>query len=270
MSSIEPSTLRILNSKGQTIGTGFLVAKNLAATCAHVVNSIGMDAENRVRVQFTGEKQKLHARVRDEFLDFDRDVAILEVESVPGAVHPLRLGKATECRSGSEYYSFGYATAADVQGIATRGPIIACLPDGKYLQIRSHEAHHGMSGAPVLDEKRGVVVGMITKGHTELGRNEETTFATPAEILWQVCPQLKPIISPLPRRNPIVEGINLLPYDYDQRIQNFLTEYLGTDSQPAAKAEPAKRPSPPAWRSSPGNLSAFWIVTWKRPTPPCS
>jgi hypothetical protein len=32
--------------------------------------------------------------------------------------------------------------------------------------------------------------------------------------------------------NPIVEGINLLPYDYDQRIQNFLTEYLGTDSHP--------------------------------------
>ena len=25
----------------------------------------------------------------------------------------------------------------------------------------------------------------------------------------------------------IVEGINLLPYDYDVRIQNFLTEYLG-------------------------------------------
>ena len=33
-------------------------------------------------------------------------------------------------------------------------------------------------------------------------------------------------------RNPIVEGINLLPYDYDQRIQNFLTEYLGTDQHP--------------------------------------
>jgi hypothetical protein len=32
MSSIEPSTLRILNSQGQTIGTGFLVAKNLVAT----------------------------------------------------------------------------------------------------------------------------------------------------------------------------------------------------------------------------------------------
>jgi hypothetical protein len=77
-----------------------------------VVTSIGLDAENRVRVQFTGEKQQLHARVCAEFLDFDRDVAILKVDSVPVAVIPLRLGKAAECRSGSKYYSFGYATAA--------------------------------------------------------------------------------------------------------------------------------------------------------------
>jgi len=34
---IEPSTLRILHPNGKTGGTGFLVAKNLAMTCAHVV-----------------------------------------------------------------------------------------------------------------------------------------------------------------------------------------------------------------------------------------
>lgn len=78
---------------------------------------------------------------------------------------------------------------------------------------------------------------MVQKGETKPGRNDETTFAIPAEIIWQVCPQLKPVIPPLPRRIPIVEGINLLPYDYDQRIQNFLTEYLGTDTHPVPFCE---------------------------------
>ncbi|MGC4099007.1 MAG: ATP-binding protein [Nitrospira sp.] len=36
----------------------------------------------------------------------------------------------------------------------------------------------------------------------------------------------------VPLRDPIVEGINLLPYDYDQKIQNFLREYLGDEKHP--------------------------------------
>lgn len=39
---IEPSTLRILRPTGETVGTGFLVSRNLAVTCAHVVaNALG-------------------------------------------------------------------------------------------------------------------------------------------------------------------------------------------------------------------------------------
>jgi len=229
---IEASTLRILNSKGQAIGTGFLVSKNLVVTCAHVVTSIGLDAENRIRVQFTGEDQKLHARVLNEFLDFDRDVAILEIEAIPTGVHPLRMERAATCRLNAELYTFGYASAAGENGISGLGYFRNFAANSQVFQFRMHEADHGHSGAPVLDVGRGVIIGMVQKGKTEPGRNDETTFAIPIETIWQVCPQLKPIVSPLPRRNPIVEGINLLPYDYDQRIQNFLTEYLGNDQHP--------------------------------------
>ena len=109
--TIEPSILRILNSKGQSVGTGFLVSKTMAVTCAHVVSSIALDAENRIRVQFTGQKQSIFARMPDEFFDIDQDVAILELESVPNGVQPLRLVPAASCRPGSDFRSFGYATA---------------------------------------------------------------------------------------------------------------------------------------------------------------
>jgi uncharacterized delta-60 repeat protein len=189
---IEPSTLRILNAKGQTIGTGFLVSQTLAVTCAHVAMAAAPDGENRIRAQFTGQRQSITVKVLDACLDLERDVAILEIESAPEGVQPLRLGLAKDSASGNPFFAFGYASAAKIQGIGTRGQIITLLPDGRLLQIRSHEADHGISGAPVLDEKRGVVVGMITKGHEALGRNQETTFATPAERFFEICSELRP------------------------------------------------------------------------------
>jgi WD40 repeat protein len=189
---VEPSTLHILNFKGQTIGTGFLVSETLAVTCAHAISSIGLDAENRIRVQFTGQQQPIYARVPDEYFDLDHDVAFLEIESIPEGVQPLRLAPAASCRPGSGFRSFGYATAAEVQGIHANGRIDGYLPQHRLLQLQSPQANHGLSGAPVLDESRGVVVGMITKGHTELGRNAETTFATPCELLFEICPAIRP------------------------------------------------------------------------------
>ena len=232
MADFPEGTLRILHPQGHTVGTGFLVSKDLAVTCAHVVADADAIKGDTIQVQFNGQNKIIGATV-EFWLDIARgDVAVLRLDAVPDGILPLRLAPAASCRPGSEFRSFGYATAADVQGIHANGTVDGYLPEHRLLQLQSRQANHGISGAPVLDEKRGVVVGMITKGHTKLGRNELTTFATPSEIIWQVCPQLKPIVSPLPRRNPIVEGINLLPYDYDQRIQNFLTEYLGTDSHP--------------------------------------
>jgi len=231
---IEPSTLRILRPTGETVGTGFLVSKHLAVTCAHVVKILGGGAGDKIDIRFTGKSAATTARVLPEYWRPDEatDIAILQVDEVPVGVFPLRMGRASESRLKNDLYTFGYAIAADQEGIGGLGTFITLKQEENFIQFRMHEANHGHSGAPIYDDKRGVVVGMIKKGYTGTGRNAETTFATPTETLWQVCPQLKPPTPVLPRRNPIVEGIHLLPYDYDQRIQNFLTEYLGTDAHP--------------------------------------
>lgn len=231
---IKPAIFAVLDQGGEIVGTGFLVAPNLAVTCAHVIFDVGANIGDVIHIRFHDYKTKSSAVViAGLWRDVDQgDIAFLRLNSIIKDVLPLRLAPAADSRSGNSFISFGYATAADVKGIAVRGTIDDYLPEHKLLQIQAPQANHGISGAPVIDEKRGVVVGMITKGHNELGRNELTTFATPAEILWEVCPDIKPSIPPLPRHNPIVDGVNLLPYDYDQRIQNFLTEYLGTDTHP--------------------------------------
>lgn len=192
--SLALSTLRILKPNGKTVGTGFLVGPGLAVTCAHVVVSADAIDGDTIQVQFTGRNEKLHALVEPVYWrGVDQgDVAFLRLDSAPKEIPPLRLAAAQTCRAASRFRSFGYATAADVQGIHANGMIDGYLPQHNLLQLQSPQANHGISGGPVLDEARGVVVGMITKGHIESGRNEQTTFATPSELLFEICPEIRP------------------------------------------------------------------------------
>ena len=229
---IEPSILRILTPDGKTVGTGFLVSQTLVVTCMHVVSSAGLDVEGRVSIQFTGQKHPTTAIWLDQYFISGTDVAVLQVDDIPDGISPLRLAHSSTSRAWNKLYSFGYASTAGQTGLGSLGTFVTQKMGGNYIQFDSPQVDHGFSGAPLFDENLKVVIGMINMGNDELGRNQNTTFATPTETIWQVCPQLKPPTPVLPHRNPIVEGINLLPYDYDQRIQNFLGEYLGSDLHP--------------------------------------
>ena len=231
---IDSSTLRILHPNGKTVGTGFLVAPKLAVTCAHVVEDADGTAGGIIQVQFTGQTEKLSATVLPEFWsDFGKnDVAVLQMDKAPDGVFPSPMERAGKCKFGSQLYTFGYAQVADEEGIAGSGEFRTWPKEGKVFQCRMHEADQGHSGAPVVDVSQSVVIGMIQKGNTGADHNTETAFAIPTETIWKVCPQLRPPVPVLPQRSPILEGINLLPYDYSQRIQNFLNEYLGDEKHP--------------------------------------
>lgn len=203
---IDTSILRILGSKGQTVGTGFLVAERVAVTCFHVVLSAGIDDENRIRVRFMGENQPIFAKVLNE--DINRDVAVLELDEIPAGIRPLRLGHASESDFKNDLYTFGYATAAGEQGIGGLGTFIR--QNGDFVQFRMHEANHGHSGAPLYDQERGVVIGMIKKGEDAQGRNAETTYAISAETIWQICPELESSLSI--NESLISKNINSLSY----------------------------------------------------------
>lgn len=199
---IEPSTLRILKPTGETVGTGFLVSKHLAVTCAHVVKILGAGAGDRIDIRFTGKSAATTARVLPEYWrpDDSTDIAILQVDEVPVGVFPLRMGRASESRLKNDLYTFGYAIAADEQGIGGLGTFITLKQEGNFIQFRMHEANHGHSGAPIFDEKQRAVIGMIKKGTENLGRNAETTHGISTEAIWQVCHQLKPLPVILPNQ----------------------------------------------------------------------
>jgi hypothetical protein len=235
---IQNSIVALLNVENEIIGTGFVAAEGLIVTCAHVIDLAKAAPGGFVRVRFAVDGSERFAEVDANAYSpkAELDVAILQVSQLPKGVQPLRMSASAGC-SGHQFFATGYPKLGDFERLSARGEIISLEKDKRgdpYLQLRSQEVASGMSGGPVLDTARNAVVGMVNSGFLLRyeKKHRDTAFATPSETIWQVCRQLKPIISPLPRRNPIVEGINLLPYDYDQRIQNFQTEYLGTDSNP--------------------------------------
>lgn len=192
----------ICAANGDIEGTGFVVAERLIITCAHVVEAAGGAPHGGgpgrsigVRFHLNGARQT--AQVVNEYWrgpDVD-DIAVLRLtENLPGGVQPLGLGKSI----GSEKHAFrslGYPSVGDYVGIAASGVIesSAQKTDGRrMLQLTSTQLAQGHSGAPVWDEVQGGVVGMVSEVY-HAGRdnkNRDTAFATPAEVLGQVCPEV--------------------------------------------------------------------------------
>ena len=192
---IKNSIVAIVNDKGKIIGTGFLAGENLILTCAHVIEQATAGLNERVMVRFS-DNSKTEALVDQTSFSpsYEKDVALLRVEAVPEGIIPLPLGNAAGS-AGHDFYAYGYAIVTDVQGIGARGKIVDIVDNGRLVQLTSQEPDHGMSGGPVRDEKRRVVIGMVTKGRGLLEkdqnlRNTQTTFATAADVFLEICPEL--------------------------------------------------------------------------------
>jgi hypothetical protein len=189
----EASTLHILHN-GHTLGTGFLVAKDLAVTCAHIVAATG----ETIQVQFADRNEILSARVIPEYFrdPNNGDIAFLRPGSIPENITLLRLGAAEHSPSGNPFQAFGYPSVGKVEGVHARGEVLGMVAENgqRLLQLRSVELNQGHSGAPVWDEKRGVVVGMVVSVYKSdaSGKLRDTAFAVPSETLWQVCPEIRP------------------------------------------------------------------------------
>ncbi|MER6694904.1 trypsin-like peptidase domain-containing protein, partial [Streptomyces minutiscleroticus] len=123
------------------------------------------------------------------------DVAVLRLERVPPGARVLAVGAAAGCQ-GHRVSSYGFPAQAPPGGhfgYGTAGNLLRDDAAGVLLQLsEANDLTTGFSGAPVLDEVSGLVVGMVTAitapdAHLKgLG----IAYATPTEVLRQVRPEL--------------------------------------------------------------------------------
>jgi len=184
----------ILGLSGKPVGTGFVVAdEGLIATCAHV---LGEPIPEKVAIIFHATGEQRDASVEQDWWRASNaeDVAILRVEGgLPDGVKSLPLGSSSGAE-GQSVSTFGFPRVGNVEGVWGHGTVLGRVIETglPLLQLRSGEITEGFSGAPVWDEIRGRVVGMVTEIATPDPnlRLTETAFAIPSETLRTVCPAL--------------------------------------------------------------------------------
>ncbi|MFJ9905200.1 trypsin-like peptidase domain-containing protein [Streptomyces sp. NPDC101152] len=203
-SHVSAAVAQILDSAGEVAGAGFLVADTIVVTCAHVVSAAGFGPGGTVGLAFPQASGVPRAQgqvlVEPWRAPAAEDIAVIRLAQRPAGVAPLPLGSAGGCR-GHRVRSFGYPSQAPSgghHGYGTAGHLLApgsadAEESGALLQLTdANDLTTGFSGAPVIDEQTGRVIGMVTaiaapdvhvKG---LG----IAYATPTEVLRDVWPQL--------------------------------------------------------------------------------
>ena len=200
MADLTSGIVRILDSNREIAGTGFVVAENLAVTCAHVIPAAAQPKDGQagadVELVFrAGGGRALAAVVPEWFRPAEaEDVAFLQLrEPLPEGVRPLSLGSSGGA-SGHLFQTFGFPSASPEEGIGGKGDILGeTLMQGmRVLQLSSHQITTGFSGAPVFDTATSRVVGMVNAIAPQdgYGRLAETAFMIPAETLRLICPLL--------------------------------------------------------------------------------
>ena len=200
MADLTSGIVRILDSNRKTVGTGFVVAEDLAVTCAHVISEAAPPKDGHagadVELVFRAGGGRALASVVQEWLRpaEAEDVAFLRLkEPLPEGVRPLPLG-SSQGASGHLFQTFGFPSASPEEGIRGDGHILGetLMQSMRVLQLSSPQITTGFSGAPVFDAVTRRVVGMVNAIAPQdgYGRLAETAFMIPAETLRLICPCL--------------------------------------------------------------------------------
>ncbi|MCX4884750.1 trypsin-like peptidase domain-containing protein [Streptomyces sp. NBC_00847] len=198
--ALTAAVAQVRDEDGAVVGTGFLIARDLLISCAHVLLDGGYGPGDLVSLAFprvlgapTVRGRVLHDGWRDPQ---DQDVALVRLDEALAGVAPLPLGSAAGC-SGHRVRSLGFPRQAPPAGHFGSATAVGLLPGtdgaGELLQLTgANDLTTGFSGGPVLDEMTGLVVGMFTAitapdGHD---RGQGIAYATPTAVLREAWPAL--------------------------------------------------------------------------------
>jgi AAA domain-containing protein/TIR domain-containing protein/trypsin-like peptidase len=221
------SIIRVHDQAQRVIGTAFLVDDTRAITCAHVVQDalglstrVDISPQLTVKIDFPLLAQQKSCFARVVFLDYEKDIAGLEITSDPPVgAQPVRLVTPEGELWEHGFRAFGFPMP---EGVWASGVLRGKNAEG-WVQIEDtkstgYSIQPGFSGAPVWDEQLQAVVGMIVAA--DKNQNIKAAFCIPCELLsrWDA---LQYRIKPSQQK-----GHLFLSYKRDIQPDERVMEYL--------------------------------------------
>lgn len=205
LQNLRDFTVQIRHPKtDEIVGTGIAVSTNgKIVTCAHVVETaLGVHSRKAGRRQLVvyfpqargGEEKKKRAKVAACFRQHDDDIVLLQLVDGPPPLAPeqiVKLGTA-EPSEGHPFRSYGFRPLEPYIAGWADGKIMGCVPcppglnlKAEPVQLNSEHIAPGMSGSPVLDIERNLVVGIVSETwFPDLStKDRDTAWAVNARVL---------------------------------------------------------------------------------------
>ncbi len=239
--------VRILNTHDQIVGTGFLISHSperqygLIATSTRVIEQvtaspIEQSLQETIPLIFEHDasKTRWNGSIQSWSSSAREDVSILRIEGdLPKQVRTLPLSLATTTE-GRRVTLFGYPTnTSDFRGAWVYCD--TCRPGPRqvktefpFLQLDSPLITDGYSGAPVWDDARRRVIGLVTQVVSQDAQEKsgEHAYAAPIELLQRVYNDvLIKFSSPYHGLAPFTESDTASFFGYDD-VLNRMTQKL--------------------------------------------
>jgi S1-C subfamily serine protease len=183
--AVQPLAYQATVTNGRVTGSGFLVARGLAITNAHVLNGRGPGEYVTLRMP-QGSGRGTPARIVS--VSSRIDLAVLRVDDASLPVAPFTRGRVSR---GDTVFAAGVvARNGPADRRAYRGSVVSGTkvipPFGRGVIAKIPGVALGFSGGPVLDE-RGHLVGMIAAIRPESGGSGKEAFIiSAAEIRKEI------------------------------------------------------------------------------------
>lgn len=203
MHELRFSVGRIPFAGGSEWGTCFFLQPgNLVVTCEHVAKNAvlrhGLVAIDIAAPDVDGlapPPERIWARPK--LSDAAIDLAILEVKDLPEWLRPLALQLNPISHAERKVVSYGYPENRPHYGAPAKGAVTGDTWDPitrqHVFEIHSQELTGGFSGAPIVDEANGLVIGIMsaTVAPDSRGRFLEHAWAIPATALTRIIPAIE-------------------------------------------------------------------------------
>lgn len=171
-----PAVAKLIADEGRRIGAGVIVAIDEKA--GYILTSYNMVAgREKVAVVLKNYADPLLGFTVDKWIDFDSDLAIIEVKNFPKNQPTVTLQTPRLIQAGQVFTILGHTDVDDWTPI----PVNLLLSNERNL-IFDELGYEGVEGAPVLNED-GNMVGLVTSIDQEIAEDSKSTQAVKSNVI---------------------------------------------------------------------------------------